>query len=233
MKQNHHARMGMGQNLGNRPFRVRLTVIVPVGVGIAPENGGVALFLRIAQILLGKPSLRRTIKGSHLPSRTVGVDLFQGRKLLAEQGFVGDSGHIRMLGRMIADQMPFLRHPTDQRGIALDQMLQDKKCSLGVVLLQGVQNLFHISVFVSGVKGQIQHLFTGTLVEIYAVIILQKRQIGIQLRLSVTVVFLEIPIVGGGFRRFGSCRQSKQQKQSHCPPDYSFELPCSFRSFHE
>ena len=123
---------------------------------------------------------------------------------------------------VVTDQMPLLHHAEHQLGVGLDQMLQYKKSTRHLLLLQNIQYLCHIAVFISGIKGQIDDLVRVTVavtcVEIIAVILCDKLHWSVKRRLSVIGSTLAVPTVCllGGRGVDGANHQPKGRKKRHC-----------------
>ena len=64
-----------------------------------------------------------------------------------------------MMISVIADGVTLFFHPTDQVRIVFDIGSDDEKSGGNVMFFQGIQDRFGISVFKSGVKGQIDPFF--------------------------------------------------------------------------
>ncbi len=81
MEQNYHTGMRVREDLFYRLFRIRLLVIVPVRIGVAPEYCFIAELGSPVEILLGKASLGRTVAACKLVSGKGGILLLKSAKL--------------------------------------------------------------------------------------------------------------------------------------------------------
>ena len=77
MQQNHHTGVGVGQDLFLCPHGGGLSVVIPVGIGVAPTDGLVAQLLGVFQILLAETSLGRAVIGGHLAADDLFIALFK------------------------------------------------------------------------------------------------------------------------------------------------------------
>ena len=240
MQQNNRPVMHARQELGKRLLLCRLVVYIPVHIGKAPEIGTVAELLRHLQILLAVFALRRTVEPRHRLTDRFFVSLLDRRHFRLKRRHIADLGHVVMMIGVVADQMPLLRHAAQKLRRRLDIMPHHKKCRWGVMLFQRVQNLRRIAVFVSRVKGQIQHLLR-CVADIKRIICRQRLRADVAYRRLPLLLKAQPPIAGGRRRSDRLKRQDHrrqcQRRQPQCrhhaagaKPDYPCmhvaSLPC-------
>ena len=98
--------------------------------------------------------------GQLLP-RGLLVQRRQRIQLLPEGGLVGDGGHIRMVEGVVAHDVALVRHALHKVGGGFDHVAHHEKGGVSVVLLQRVQDLGRVAVFIAAVKGEVNDFFRG------------------------------------------------------------------------
>ena len=161
MKQHHRAVVGSGQKLGESCLLGGLGVVVPVHIGKAPEQGLISQFLGHFQVFLAVNSLGRPVEFGKLLADGFLVKRFQVGQLLGKGRLVRKPAHVVVVHGVVAHGVPLGDHPPHQIRALPDVISHQEEGGGNLLLLQGVQNFGGAAVFVSGVKGQIQHLFVG------------------------------------------------------------------------
>ena len=204
--------MDARQQLFIRLLRRGLRVAVPVDVGEAPEHGAIAETFRHFQVFFAVDALRRPVIGQHLLAR--GLTILVGDALqFAREGLqVGDLRHIIMMPRVVADDVPLLRHPPHQLWIVFDVRPDDEERRLDVMLFQNVQNLFRVSGFIARVERQIDHLFLGV-PDVDRVILAQRARRRVADRRLPLRAEAEAPRPGRHRRRGEHHRQHRAERQ--------------------
>ena len=147
--------MNPGQELGKGFFPGGLAVIVPVHIRQGPKYGLIAQLLGHGQVFLAVDALGRPVIVGKLLTGHIPVQVLHLPQLLGKGGFVSDFGHVIVVCRVIAHNVPLFRHPFDQLRVALDVVAHQEEGGGSLVLLQNVQNLCGAAVFIPGVEGQV------------------------------------------------------------------------------
>lgn len=71
----------------------------------------------------------------------------------------GDGGEVRMVHAVVAHNMSLIDHALYQFGVGLAVMSGDKEYRLDFLLLEDIQDIGGIAVFIALVKGEVDALF--------------------------------------------------------------------------
>ena len=82
-----------------------------------------------------------------------------------------------MVHGVVAYDVAFVHHTPHQISILLDVIAYQKKSRRGVVLFQYIQNLFRCTIFVAGIKGEIDDFLIGV-ANVGSVILMQLTALG-------------------------------------------------------
>ena len=134
--------------------------------------------------------------GKRFPSGLL-VEVRQAIQLLLEGRLVRNGGHVRVVEGVVAHDVALLRHAADDVRGGFDHVAHHEEGRRGVVLFQGVQDLFRIAVLIAAVKGQIDDLL-GRIPQEPGVVLGQVLRAGVAHGGLALLGEGEAPIVGGG-----------------------------------
>ena len=97
---------------------------------------------------------RRTVEGVKFAPGHLLVLLGQAGQFLLEFG-LGYLGHVGVIARVIAHNMPLVAHTLGQLGRCVQIVADHEKCRRCMVLFEHVQNLGRVAVLVTTVESQI------------------------------------------------------------------------------
>jgi hypothetical protein len=100
-----------------------------------------------------------------------------------------------MLCGMIANEMSLFFHTQDKIGVAVYEVFQNEKRALDLMLFQGVENSFHVAVFVSRVEREINDFFIRIFADKKSVFFFNIRHIRIDARSTAVFFTFTIPIL--------------------------------------
>ena len=134
-----------------------LIVGIPIHIGKRPKNSGIAECLCLLEVFHVEFALWGTIQLGHWAADDFFIQLFYSCKLCTERVNVGDFGHIRVRHGMVAYQMPLVYHTADKVRFGFQEVSDQKESGGRMMLVECVQNGWHIAVFKAGIKGQIDN----------------------------------------------------------------------------
>ena len=137
----------------------RLIIRIPIHIRERPENRGIPQLLRLPEILLAELALRRTIKFLHRLTGQRGVFLLETVQLCRKRALIRNAGHIRMVQRMIAHNMPFCGHALYEIRCGINKVSHHEKAGRRVMLFERIQNSRRAAVLVARVERQVDGLF--------------------------------------------------------------------------
>ena len=128
----------------------RLIIRIPVHIRERPENRGIPQLLRLPEILLAELALRRTIKFLHRLTGQRGVFLLKTVQLRRKRALIRNAGHIRMVQRVIAHNMPFCGHALYEIRCGINKVSHHEKAGRRVMLFERIQNKPEFRAFKHG-----------------------------------------------------------------------------------
>ena len=158
MQQHDGSVMYPRQQLGECLLIGRLVIRIPVHIRERPENRGIPQLLRLPEILLAELALRRTIKFLHRLTGQRGVFLLETVQLRRKRALIRNAGHIRMVQRMVAHDMPLRCHALYEFRCGINKVAHYEKAGRRVMLFERIQNSRRAAVLVARVKRQVDGL---------------------------------------------------------------------------
>ena len=140
----------------------RLIIRIPVYIRERPENRGIPQLLRLPEILLAELALRRTIKFLHRLTGQRGVFLLETVQLRRKRALIRNAGHIRMVQRVIAHNMPFCGHALYEIRCGINKVSHHEKSRQARYAFERIQNSRRAAVLVARVERQVDGLFRVT-----------------------------------------------------------------------
>ena len=134
-----------------------LLVLVPVGIGHAPQRRVIAHLLRPFEVIVCVGALRRAVKRVDRASGHLPVLRGQAVQLLCKPR-LGHLGHIGVACGVVADQVAFVPHAPGKRGRRVQKAADHEESRRNVVRLEHVQDLGRVAVLIATVKGKVKGL---------------------------------------------------------------------------
>ena len=167
--------MGVVKHLFYCFFGGGLAVVIPIGVGEAPEYAFIAEVVHGFQRVLAVSSL-----GKAKVFRHCDAGFFKAKRLERGEVFgylVGShTADVFVIFRMVADEVALLVHSCNQIRIAEYNVIKYEKGGTHALVTENVENFCGVTVFITEVKGEIKHLFVTCVVDasIYGIAVIAR-----------------------------------------------------------
>ena len=191
VKQDHRAVVRPVKDFLHGFVRRHLVIVVPVGVGVAPENRLVAERIRPLKICFRELAFRRTIIFCDVRAHCILIDFFHCRQFVGEFR-LGFCCHVGMLRGVIADEMSLIVHALHQIRVSRDEIFKDKERGGNLLRLQRIEDAGDIAVFVAGVKSQVENFVV--LSEEIAAVLVNERHLSRHRRTFPAFHVLAVPV---------------------------------------